>query len=73
MHESLSQVLASESTRPALTVRGWVRTKRESKSCAFLEVTDGSCFKSLQVVVDAALPSAALLPRILTGAAVEVD
>jgi asparaginyl-tRNA synthetase len=73
MQESLLQVLASESPRAGLTVRGWVRTKRESKSCAFLELTDGSCFRGLQVVVDAALPSAELLPQILTGASVEVS
>lgn len=72
MQESLLHVLASESPRTGLTVRGWVRTKRESKSCAFLELTDGSCFRGLQVVVDAALPSAELLPQVLTGASVEV-
>ncbi len=72
MQESLLHVLASESPRAGLTVRGWVRTKRESKSCAFLELTDGSCFRGLQVVVDAALPSAELLPQVLTGASVEV-
>ncbi len=72
MQESLLHVLASESPRTGLTVRGWVRTKRESKSCAFLELTDGSCFRGLQVVVDAALPSAELLPQVLTGTSVEV-
>ncbi len=72
MQESLLHVLASESPRAGLTVRGWVRTKRESKSCAFLELTDGSCFRGLQVVVDAGLPSAELLPQVLTGASVEV-
>lgn len=72
MPETLVQLLASETPRASITVSGWVRTKRESKSCAFLELTDGSCFRGLQVVVDAALPSAELLPRILTGASVEV-
>jgi len=72
MQESLDQILASDAPRSALTVRGWVRTKRESKACAFLELTDGSCFRGLQVVVDAALPTADLLPQVLTGASVEV-
>lgn len=72
MPDTLRHILASDSPRSAITVRGWVRTKRESKSCAFLEVTDGSCFCGLQVVVDAGLPSASLLPKILTGASVEV-
>ncbi|TDU80937.1 asparaginyl-tRNA synthetase [Prosthecobacter fusiformis] len=72
MPETLRHILASESPRSSITVRGWVRTKRESKSCAFLEITDGSCFRGLQVVVDAALPSASLLSSVLTGASVEV-
>ena len=33
-----------------LEVRGWIRTQRESKSFAFIELNDGSCFKNLQVV-----------------------
>jgi len=33
-----------------LEVRGWVRTQRESKNFAFIELNDGSCFKNLQVV-----------------------
>jgi asparaginyl-tRNA synthetase len=72
MPDTLRHILASESPQSSITVRGWVRTKRESKSCAFLEITDGSCFRGLQIVVDAALPSASLLPSILTGASVEV-
>lgn len=72
MPDTLRQILASESPQSSITVRGWVRTKRESKSCAFLEITDGSCFRGLQVVVDAALPTAGLLAQILTGASVEV-
>ncbi len=37
-----------------VTVAGWVRTSRESKNIAFLEVNDGSCFKNLQVILEAA-------------------
>ena len=72
MPESLRQILTSESARNEITVRGWVRTKRDSKICSFIEITDGSCFKGLQVVVDAGLPCASELPRILTGASIEV-
>ncbi len=70
--DTIQRILNSESERSSLIARGWVRTKRDSKACSFLEITDGSCFKGLQVVVDASLPSAELLPRILTGASVEV-
>ena len=33
--------------------QGWVRSVRRQKGVTFLEVNDGSCVKSLQVVVDA--------------------
>ncbi|MCL2702589.1 MAG: asparagine--tRNA ligase [Defluviitaleaceae bacterium] len=35
-----------------ITMGGWVRTLRDSKSFAFLALHDGSHFKSLQVVMD---------------------
>ena len=35
-----------------LTVCGWARTIRDMKNFAFLELNDGSAFKSLQVVLD---------------------
>lgn len=36
-----------------IKVSGWVRTLRESKTFGFIELNDGSFFKSLQVVFDA--------------------
>lgn len=35
-----------------ITVCGWARTIRDLKSFGFLELNDGSCFKSLQVVFE---------------------
>ena len=37
-----------------VTVCGWAKTVRDSKSIGFIELSDGSCFKSLQVVFEAA-------------------
>jgi len=50
-------------------VCGWIRTRRDSKSVTFLEVNDGSCLKSLQVVID---PSNPQIGRCTTGASVRV-
>lgn len=36
-----------------ITVGGWVRTVRDMKNFGFVELNDGSCFKNLQVVLDA--------------------
>lgn len=39
-------------TGSEVTVCGWVRTFRESKTMAFLEVNDGTSFKHMQIVID---------------------
>jgi asparaginyl-tRNA synthetase len=41
-----------------VTVRGWVRTRRDSKAgLSFVNVSDGSCFAPIQVVAPASLPN----------------
>jgi asparaginyl-tRNA synthetase len=41
-----------------VTVRGWVRTRRDSKAgLSFIHLHDGSCFDPIQVVAAAALPN----------------
>jgi len=41
-----------------VTVRGWVRTRRDSKAgLSFIHVHDGSCFDPIQVVAPAKLPN----------------
>ena len=56
------------------TVYGWVRTKRDSKNVCFFELSDGSCLKNLQVIVDKEKYNPeALLAKITTGAGIEVD
>ena len=36
-----------------VTVCGWAKTVRDSKNIGFIELSDGSCFASLQVVFEA--------------------
>ena len=35
-----------------VTVCGWIKTLRDSKSLGFIELNDGSCFKNLQIVFE---------------------
>ena len=37
----------------SITVCGWARTIRDMKTFGFIELNDGSCFRNLQVVMDA--------------------
>ena len=57
---------------PEVRVKGWVRTARDSKQVAFLEVNDGSCFASIQVVCAPELANFEELRRLSTGSAVAV-
>jgi asparaginyl-tRNA synthetase len=36
-----------------VTVMGWARTIRDMKTFGFIELNDGSCFRNLQIVMDA--------------------
>jgi len=69
----IREILALEASPGSVTVAGWVRTVRQGKGVAFLAVNDGSCLASLQVVVDAAAPVGAVLPRIGTGSCVAIS
>ncbi len=40
-----------------VTVCGWVRTSRDSKNMAFIELNDGTTLKHLQIVIDKAVMS----------------
>lgn len=51
-------------------IRGWVRTRRDSKGFSFLEINDGSCLKNLQAVLDADAPGYSAIEDAATGAAV---
>jgi asparaginyl-tRNA synthetase len=49
----IAEILCSEKTGAGFTVMGWVRTRRDSKGgFSFIEVNDGSCLGSLQVIAD---------------------
>jgi asparaginyl-tRNA synthetase len=55
-------------------VRGWVRTRRDSKKdFSFVELNDGSCLANLQVVIDAAVPDfERTIQDVTTGASVAI-
>ena len=56
---SVADLLAGRAAEnAAVVVKGWVRTRRDSKGgFSFVTVNDGSCFDSIQAVAPAALPN----------------
>lgn len=57
----------------AVEVCGWVRTIRDSKNFAFIEINDGSFFTSTQLVADASLKDYSLLVSQNVGAGLRVN
>ncbi len=47
----ISELLRSGRAGDRVTVRGWVRTKRDAKNVCFFEINDGSCLANLQAVI----------------------
>src|SRR5438105_3879689 len=56
----------------ALTARGWVKTRRDSKGIHFAQINDGSTFQDLQVVVEEGQVPEEILTHVTTGACVAV-
>ncbi|MBD3346486.1 MAG: asparagine--tRNA ligase [Chitinivibrionales bacterium] len=46
---------AEQPPRGEIEVRGWVRTKRDSKKFSFIELNDGSCMASLQIIAESSI------------------
>jgi asparaginyl-tRNA synthetase len=73
MRTLIKHVLAATEPAEAVTINGWVRTRRDAKGFSFLELNDGSCLANLQVVVDAGTPGSADLPKFVTGASAIIE
>jgi asparaginyl-tRNA synthetase len=56
-----------------LTVRGWVRSRRDSKGITFVELNDGSRFKSIQLVLDAGVVPDETLRHVTTGSSISAS
>lgn len=71
----IDRVLKDGEIGSTLEVRGWVRTRRDSKQgFSFIELNDGSCMGNLQIVVDADVPGyEESIKDVTTGASVAIE
>jgi asparaginyl-tRNA synthetase len=70
---SVKDALLSTAPVPAVLVKGWVRTRRDSKDLSFIEVNDGSSLRNLQIIARNTLPNYSAVQRIITGASIAVQ
>ena len=68
----IKDLMEKDTAGGEVLVQGWVKTRRSSKSVSFIQISDGSTLKDLQVVVDESLPDYALLESLTTGCSVTV-
>ena len=73
IRQPIAELLHSASAQAAISIHGWVRTRRDAKSFSFFEINDGSCIASIQAIADIESENCAELKAIGTGAAVRVD
>jgi len=53
----IKELFDDATEKKGITVAGWVRTRRDSKTFSFIEVNDGSCLKNLQIIAEGFLPN----------------
>ena len=66
------KLLKSDGPVEQVLIKGWVRTRRDSKGFSFIEVNDGSSLKNIQVVADEKLPNYEDVKKLTTGSALAV-
>ncbi len=73
-HTTVAQARRAESIGQDVVLRGWVRTRRDSKGgFSFLEINDGSCLSNIQVVAPGELANyESEIKHITTGSSVAV-
>ncbi|QTA78000.1 Asparagine--tRNA ligase [Desulfonema limicola] len=65
-------LLNSKQEIDIVLVKGWVRTRRDSKTFSFIELNDGSCLGNMQIIADQALDNYEEIKKITTGSAISV-
>ena len=56
-----------------ITVSGWIRNHRPQKEFGFIDFSDGTCFKHLQIVYDNTLENFDSISKLLVGCSLEVE
>jgi len=71
-HTKIVNLLNSDQGIDSVLAKGWVRTRRDSKTFSFIELNDGSCLNNIQIIADQALDNYEDIKKITTGSALSV-
>lgn len=68
----IKHLLSSETALEQVVIKGWVRTKRDSKAFSFVELNDGSSLQNIQVIIDSSVENYDNLKPVTTGSAIAI-
>ncbi|GAB3988481.1 asparagine--tRNA ligase [Spirosoma daeguense] len=71
-YQSIQQLLKTAPVGSDVTVKGWVRTKRESKNAVFIAINDGSTINNIQAVALPGQLAEETLKLITTGSCLAI-
>lgn len=70
---TVKELLKGSAVRTDIVVKGWIKTRRDSKTFSFAELNDGSSRENLQIIFEAKDGDfTAVLPRLVTGVSVAI-
>ncbi len=55
-----------------ITVKGWIRTHRNSNKFGFIELNDGTCFKNIQLVYEEGIDNFDIISKLTTATALTI-
>ena len=66
------ELLSSTQAINEVLVKGWVRTRRDTKDFSFIELNDGSCLKNIQIIANNNLNNYEDVKKITTGSSLAI-
>ncbi|MCB0280350.1 MAG: asparagine--tRNA ligase [Calditrichaeota bacterium] len=69
----INEIEGLESAGKQILIKGWVRTKRDSKGFSFITINDGSNFHGVQVIADEKLPNYEDIKKVTTGSSLAIE
>lgn len=76
MDKRIKEILQTPAKEQEITIKGWVRSKRDSKAVCFIALNDGSCMSNIQIIINKEIANDNLLNainRLNTGASCSVN
>ncbi|MCK5542245.1 MAG: asparagine--tRNA ligase [Desulfobacterales bacterium] len=70
--KKIKKLLNLTSPEDKVLIKGWVRTKRDSKDFLFMEINDGSCLANIQVIANNNLENYSEIQKTTTGSALSI-